>query len=58
LNLIDDGRIAVIFISRKDLLDTGADDSDTENIVNYAKDIIGVELGILLKESDEWRYKG
>jgi phosphoesterase RecJ-like protein len=53
LELIDDGRIAVIFISRKDLLDTGADDSDTENIVNYAKDIIGVELGILLKEADD-----
>lgn len=52
LELIDDGRIAVILISRKDILDTGADDSDTENIVNYAKDIIGVELGILLKESE------
>ena len=28
-------------------------ESEIENIVNYAKDIIGVELGILLKEMND-----
>jgi phosphoesterase RecJ-like protein len=51
------GKIAVMTISREDILAAGADDSDTENIVNYAKDIVGVELGLLLKEVPDGTVK-
>jgi phosphoesterase RecJ-like protein len=51
LTLYDNGKIAVMTVSREDVAEAGAAESDTENIVNYAKDIVGVELGILLKET-------
>ena len=57
LTLYGDGRIALMSVSREDLLAAGAEDSDTENIVNYAKDIIGVELGILLREMPDGTTK-
>lgn len=50
LTLYDNNRIAIITITQDDLLATGATESEIENIVNYAKDITGVELGILIKE--------
>ncbi|NLB42664.1 MAG: bifunctional oligoribonuclease/PAP phosphatase NrnA [Clostridiales bacterium] len=50
LTLYDNNRIAIITITQDDLLATGATESEIENMVNYAKDIIGVELGILIKE--------
>ena len=53
LTLYDDNRIAIISITQEDLFATGAVESEIENIVNYAKDIIGVEWGILLKEMND-----
>lgn len=53
LELFEDNKIAIITITRKDLAATGAMESEMENMVNYAKDIAGVEIGILLKESED-----
>ena len=50
LTLYHNDQIAIITITQEDLNATGAMESEIENMVNYAKDIVGVELGILLKE--------
>ncbi|NLC42941.1 MAG: bifunctional oligoribonuclease/PAP phosphatase NrnA [Clostridiales bacterium] len=50
LTLYYNNKIAIITITQDDLLATGAIESEMENMVNYAKDIIGVEIGILIKE--------
>jgi phosphoesterase RecJ-like protein len=43
----------VFTITQRDLTSTGAMESEMENMVNYAKNIVGVEIGILLKEADD-----
>ncbi len=53
LEIMSNGQVAMMTVTRKMLTDCGATDSDTENLVNYAKDIYGVELGILLKETED-----
>jgi len=53
LTLYEDGKIAVIEITQEDLTDTGAMESEIENMVNYAKNISGVEIGILIKETED-----
>lgn len=50
LTLYNDNQIAVITITQEDLITTGAKESEIENMINYAKDIVGVELGILFRE--------
>ncbi|HOB20650.1 MAG TPA: bifunctional oligoribonuclease/PAP phosphatase NrnA, partial [Candidatus Atribacteria bacterium] len=53
LELYENNRIAFLTITRKDLEDTGAQASDLENMVNYAKEISGVELAVLFKETSD-----
>ena len=53
LQLHENNKIAIITITQEDLAITGAVESEIENMVNYAKDIIGVEIGILLKEMED-----
>jgi len=53
LELLADNKIAILKVTRSMLDESEADDSDTENFVNYARDIQGVELGILLKETND-----
>ena len=57
LALYEDGKVALMTISREDLLEAGAKDSDTESIVNYAKNIVGVKLGIFLREMPDGTTK-
>ncbi|HHY81068.1 MAG TPA: bifunctional oligoribonuclease/PAP phosphatase NrnA [Clostridiales bacterium] len=57
LSLYENGKVALMIITREDLSASGALDSETENLVNYAKDIMGVELGILLKEAADGSIK-
>jgi len=53
LELFENNKIAVITITQRDLTSTGAMESEMENMVNYVKNIVGVEIGILLKEADD-----
>ncbi len=53
LQLHENNKIAIITITQEDLAITGAVESEIENMVNYAKDITGVEIGILLKEMED-----
>ncbi len=57
LVLYENGKVALMTISREDLHGAGAKDSDTENIVNYAKNIVGVQLGIFLREMPDGTTK-
>jgi phosphoesterase RecJ-like protein len=57
LELYENNQIAVLTITQDDLISTGAMESETENIVNYAKDIVGVKVGILLKETADGSVK-
>ncbi|MGB9678624.1 MAG: DHH family phosphoesterase [Thermoanaerobacteraceae bacterium] len=52
LTLYNDGKIAYMEVLKKDFYETGTDNSDIENIINFGRDIIGVEVAILLVERD------
>lgn len=47
-----DGRVCVGVIDKEAWAETGATKEDTEGLVDYARSIAGVEIGILLEERD------
>jgi phosphoesterase RecJ-like protein len=51
LTFTDDGRIAWLWITSEDLAETGASNEDMEGLVNYPRNIDGVEVGMLFKEN-------
>ncbi|NLM46851.1 MAG: bifunctional oligoribonuclease/PAP phosphatase NrnA [Firmicutes bacterium] len=51
------GRIAWLTLTEKDLWQAGADNADLEGLINYAKNIEGVEVGLLFKENDDGTVK-
>jgi bifunctional oligoribonuclease and PAP phosphatase NrnA len=50
LQMVEDGRVAFTFVQREDYETTGASPQDTENLVNYTRGLIGVEVGLLFME--------
>jgi DHHA1 domain. len=50
LEIHQDGKVAIIQISKQMIDEVGAQEGETSGIINYAKEIDGVELAILLKE--------
>lgn len=48
-----DGRVAVGELDRQDRTDAHAKDEDTEGVINFARNVQGVQLAILLKEMDD-----
>ncbi len=58
LELSPDKRIATIVISQEMFKKTGTSSEDIEGVVNYAREIKGVDVGILFKETTvPCRYK-
>jgi phosphoesterase RecJ-like protein len=53
LRLSKDGRIAWMWIRRKDVEAIGAKEEDWDGIVNYARNVMGVDVGILFREVNE-----
>jgi phosphoesterase RecJ-like protein len=53
LQLDLDGRVAWLTITNSDLAATGAAREDSEGIVNYARGIAGVDVGILFQETQD-----
>ena len=53
LTLYDEAQIAVTFITQDDILETGATMPDMEGIVEYARSLVTVEIGILLVELED-----
>ena len=53
LELLEDGRLAVMCVQKKDFEETGAKPEDTENLINIPLQIRTVEVSILLIEPPE-----
>ena len=53
LQLDDTGRVAWMVVTRRLLAEAGASDHDVEGVVNYARSVAGVEVGILFKETED-----
>lgn len=51
LTFSEDLRICWLWMTSEDLAETGAANEDLEGLVNYARNVEGVEVGILFKEN-------
>ena len=56
LEILEDGKIAFTYITTQDVDELQNEDGDYENIVNYGRNISGVEVSIFAREKDG-RYK-
>lgn len=57
LQLSQDGQVGWMTVTRHILEETGATDEDTEGLVNYARSIRGVEVGILFREVEDGQVR-
>lgn len=57
LELSPDGKIAYLTITNSSLRDTGAARENINGIVNYAREIAGVYVGILFEETEDNKVK-
>lgn len=53
LDILEDEKIAYLYLEKQDYDDLSADFEDKEGIVNYARDIDNIEVGILFNEEDD-----
>ena len=52
LEMFENNQIAFCYITSKDFEELGCQDGDQENIVNYGRNIKGVEVSIFVREKD------
>ncbi|MFB9273564.1 DHH family phosphoesterase [Cohnella cellulosilytica] len=57
LELSEDQRIAWLWVTSEDLEETGATNEDLEGLVNYPRNIEGVEVGLLFKQNGQQSVK-
>jgi len=57
LEISADGKIASLFITQAMIKDANANEEDTDGIINYAREIEGVEVAVLFRESDNSTIK-
>jgi phosphoesterase RecJ-like protein len=57
LKFTEDGRVGWLYIVPRDLEETGASGEDLEGLVNYARNIDGVEVGMLFKGLEDGSVK-
>lgn len=53
----EDGRIGWLWVTGDDLSDTGASNEDLEGLVNYPRNVEGVEVGLLFKQMEPGSVK-
>jgi len=58
LEILADGRLAIMVLSLEDFRICGAEQELSEGLVNYARSIAGVEVAVLLKEVGPLEIKG
>lgn len=56
LEILEEGKIAFTYITQNDIEELKNEDGDQENIVNYGRNIEGVEVSIFMREKDG-KYK-
>ena len=52
LNIIHDGKVATLYITKKMFDETNTSGVDADNIVNYTLSINGVQIGVMLSEME------
>ncbi|MNP25645.1 Bifunctional oligoribonuclease and PAP phosphatase NrnA [compost metagenome] len=57
LDFSEDKRIAWVSVSLQDVADSQAENADLEGLVNYPRNIEGVEVGLLFKQIDGEKWK-
>lgn len=57
LELLEDGKVSFTYITSKDEEELQNQDGDHEGIVNYGRNIDGVEVSIFLREKDNSNFK-
>lgn len=57
LAFTEDKRIAWVSVTLQDIAEAGASNEDLEGLVNYPRNIEGIEVGILFKEVEANKYK-
>ncbi|WP_438448266.1 DHH family phosphoesterase [Gorillibacterium sp. sgz5001074] len=57
LNFTSDKKIAWMSVSLDDIREAGADGGDMDGLVNYPRNVEGVEVGLLFKQSGNLLYK-
>ncbi|WP_411346152.1 DHH family phosphoesterase [Paenibacillus sp. WLX1005] len=57
LELEEDSRIAHVYVTPEHMIQAGAENEDLEGIVNYPRNIQGVEVGIFFKVIDDYAVK-
>lgn len=57
LEISEEGRMASLSVKVEDMIETGALPEDLDGIVHYARNIEGVEVGILYKEQKDGKVK-
>jgi phosphoesterase RecJ-like protein len=57
VTLLDGGRIAMGTVTVKDMTETEALEEDTEGLINFARNITGVDIAMLFREVDDHTVK-
>ncbi|CAM2890706.1 bifunctional oligoribonuclease/PAP phosphatase NrnA [Paenibacillus sediminis] len=57
LQMSDDGKISWVYVTPEHMAECGAKNDDLEGIVNYPRNIRGVEVGLLFKVIDDQAVK-
>jgi len=57
LSFTDDNRVGYIYVTPEDMAETGAVNEDLEGLVNYPRNIEGVDVGILFKQVSDVAVK-
>jgi phosphoesterase RecJ-like protein len=50
LQTVEEGKVALTYVQREDYQATGANPSDTEDLVNFTRSLVGVEVGLFFME--------
>lgn len=57
LEILEDGKVAFTYIMRKDEEEFANEDGDHEGIVNYGRNIDGVEVSIFARQKEDNKFK-
>jgi len=57
IELFENGKLALITVTKKMIEESGALEEESEGVINYARNIIGVEVAALFKEKSELETK-
>ncbi|SMO53893.1 DHH family phosphoesterase [Melghirimyces algeriensis] len=57
LSFSEGEKVAWMWLTRENFQETGANEEDSDGIVNYARNVVGVDVGILFRETEDATIK-